>query len=244
MMARITMVWMAVALALPAFAAEYTFDSDGTEIHYTNDGTGEPVILIHGYTATGALNWKLPGIVRMLENDYRVIVPDVRGHGESAIPADGAYGVEAVEDIRRLMDHLELEQAHIVGYSMGGMITIKFATMYPERVKSAIVGGMGWVNPGSMGERGERYASVSQPMVETYAQFNQLETTPEEMKSLTMPLRVIVGTEDHGQLRRVDLWKTIEPDLDVVYVEGAEHVNCVMRPAFKTGIKEFLDVNR
>lgn len=244
MMRALSTVAAAVAFTLPCFAEEYTFDSDGTQIYYTNDGSGEPVILIHGYTATGALNWKLPGIARMLEEEYRVIIPDVRGHGESAIPADGKYGLEAVEDIRRLMHHLGLEQAHLVGYSMGGMLTIKFATLYPERVKSATIGGMGWVNPGSMGERGERYAKVSQPMIDTYAQFDQLETTAEDMETLTMPLRVIVGTEDHGQLRRVDLWKTIEPDLDVAYIDGAEHVNCVFNPDFKAAVKEFLDSNR
>jgi hypothetical protein len=53
-----------------------------------------------------------------------------------------------------------------------------------------------------------------------------------------------VGTEDHGQLRRVDLWKTIEPDLEVVYIEGAEHVNCVMKPEFKVAITEFLNAHR
>ena len=244
MMTRIATMLATAMLVFPAVAEEYTFDSNGTEIFYTNDGDGEPVILIHGYTATGALNWKLPGIARMLESDYRVIVPDVRGHGDSAVPADGVYGVEAVEDIRRLLDHLSIEKAHIVGYSMGGMITIKFATLYPDRVKSAVIGGMGWVDPGSMGERGERYANVSPPMIDTYAQFNQLETTAEEMKALAVPLRVIVGTEDHGQLRRVDRWKSIVPELEVVYVEGAEHVNCVMRPQFKTALKEFLDGNR
>lgn len=244
MNAKILLVAMAVAaVAWPAVGEEYTFDSNGTQIHYTNDGTGEPVILIHGYTASGALNWKMPGIVKLLKDDYRVIVPDVRGHGESAIPADGAYGIEAVEDIRRLMDHLGIDKAQICGYSMGGMITIKFAAMYPERVSSAVVGGMGWVNPGSMGERGEHYANVSQPMIETYDQFKQLETTAEEMGKLTMPLRVIVGTEDTGQLKRVDLWKTIAPDLDVVYVEGAEHVNCVFRPGFKTALREFVDAH-
>ncbi len=209
-------VCLALSLAVPATAEDHTFDSNGTELHYTNDGTGEPLILIHGYTATGALNWKLPGIVRMLETDYRVIVPDVRGHGDSAIPADGVYGVEAVEDIRRLMDHLGIDKALIAGYSMGGMITIKFCTLYPERVKAAVVGGMGWVNPGSMGERGENYAHVSQSMIESYDQFKQLETQPEEMKVLSMPMRVIVGTEDYGQLKRIDRWKTITPDLDVV----------------------------
>lgn len=226
-----------------AGAVEFTFDSRGTEIHYTIDGVGEPVILVHGYTSSSAMNWRFPGVVNLLDDDYRVIAPDVRGHGKSAVAADGKYGVEMVHDVARLMDHLGIEKAHIVGYSMGGMIAIKFATLYPERVKSAVVGGMGWVNPGSMGERGERYAKVSPVMAEVYDDFNELETTEAEMKALSMPLTVIVGTKDEGQLRRVERWQQFEPDLSVVYVEGASHASCVIKPEFRGAIKDFIDSN-
>jgi len=224
-----------------AIAEENTFDSNGTHISYRIDGEGEPVILIHGYTASGGLNWRMPGIVKLLQDDYQVIVPDVRGHGKTGPAPDGKYGMESVRDIIRLMDHLNIDQAHIVGYSMGGMMTIKLAVDYPDRVKSAIIGGMGWVWPGSMGEPGESFANVSDVLAQVYDGFKEYETTQEEMKTLSMPYTVIVGMQDPGQLHRVDRWKEFKPDLPVTYIKDAQHNSCVFRPDFKKALREFLD---
>jgi len=230
-----------ILIAACAVGEEFSFDSNGTRIAYRIDGEGEPVILIHGYTASGALNWRMPGIVRLLQDDYRVIVPDVRGHGKTGPAADGKYGMESVQDIIRLMDHLGIEKAHIVGYSMGGMMAIKLAVDYPDRVKSAVIGGMGWVEPGSMGERGERYEDVTPVLAKVYDGFKEYETAAAEMKAISVPFVVIVGMKDPGQLRRVDRWKTIQPDLPVVYIKDAQHNSCVFRPDFKKALKSFLD---
>jgi pimeloyl-ACP methyl ester carboxylesterase len=69
----------------------------------------------------------------------------LRGHGLSDKPHDPAqYGVEMVNDVVRLMDHLGIAKAHVVGYSMGGFITLKLLTMYPERLLSAAPCAAGW----------------------------------------------------------------------------------------------------
>lgn len=227
-------------LAAPAVAAEHFFDSDGVQIRYTNDGEGDPIVLVHGYQATGDLNWKMNGVVRLLQTNYRVITMDVRGHGKSADASDDAYGIAAVHDVIRLMDHLGIEKAHIGGYSMGGMITIKALTLYPERFKSAMVGGMGWVEPGSITPRTD---NLDDKYTKIYNAFDEYSTTAAEMQAIETPLQVIVGDEDHGQLRRVSRWQAIVPDLDVVYVEGASHINCNFRPAFREGIKAFFDAH-
>lgn len=121
------------------------FDSNGVKLFYQEQGAGEPVVLIHGFTLNGRLNWVLPGITSALSRDHRVITIDTRGHGRSDKPHDPAkYGLEMVEDIARLLDHLKIEKAHIVGYSMGAFITNKFVTTHPERVLSATLGGAGW----------------------------------------------------------------------------------------------------
>ena len=229
---------LTLVMSMQAVATEYYFDSDGVKIQFTSDGEGEPVILIHGYQATGSLNWKMPGIVRMLSDDYRVIVMDVRGHGKSEDAPDDAYGIEAVHDVVRLMDYIGIEKAHIAGYSMGGMITIKLVTMYPRRVRSAIIGGMGWVSPGSITPRTE---NPDDKFVKIFNGFTEYSTTEAEMQAIETPLTVIVGTKDEGQLRRVKQWQEIVPSLPVVYVEGAAHMNCVFRPGFKNAIREFLD---
>ncbi|MBI1321261.1 MAG: alpha/beta fold hydrolase [Candidatus Hydrogenedens sp.] len=121
------------------------FDSDGVQIYYTDQGEGEPVILVHGFAFNADLNWRSPGIIDALAKDYRVIALDNRGHGLSGKPHDpAAYGEEMPRDIIRLMDHLGIEKANVIGYSMGGFITLKLATMYPERLISAAPCGMGW----------------------------------------------------------------------------------------------------
>jgi len=126
--------------------SDQSFDSAGVKIHYTVEGHGEPVVLIHGFSSSGAVNWDLPGISKELARDYRVIVIDNRGHGKSAKPHDpDKYGIEMVEDVVRLLDHLGLKKAHVVGYSMGGFITNKLAVRHPDRLLSATLGGAGWM---------------------------------------------------------------------------------------------------
>lgn len=122
------------------------FDSNGVMIHYTDEGSGEPVILVHGFAVNADWNWRASGITDDLAKEYRVIALDNRGHGLSDKPHDpAAYGVEMVRDIVRLMDHLEIPKAHVIGYSMGGFITLKLATMYPERLLSAAPCASGWI---------------------------------------------------------------------------------------------------
>src|SRR5437764_612909 len=103
-------------------AKPQSFDSRGVKIHYTVEGQGAPVVLIHGLHSSADINWRVPGTIKTLAAHYRVIAFDVRGHGHSDKPdKDDAYGVEMAEDVVRLMDHLKIDKAHIVGYSMGGM---------------------------------------------------------------------------------------------------------------------------
>lgn len=140
----------AAATAKPAAAAKVkikpgSFDSDGVKIVYAEAGEGEPVILIHGFTASAAMNWIGPGIFDALAKNYHVIAIDNRGHGKSDKPHDpAAYGAVMVEDVRRLLDHLKIERAHLVGYSMGGFISNKFLAEHPQRVLTVTLGGAGW----------------------------------------------------------------------------------------------------
>ncbi len=135
-------------IAASAYAAEPQnayFDSNGVKLHYLTAGKGEPVVLIHGFSASAAVNWVLPGVFNDLAAHYRVIAIDNRGHGASGKPHEpDKYGINMVEDVVRLLDHLKIQQAHIVGYSMGGFITAKLVTTHPERIISATMGGAGW----------------------------------------------------------------------------------------------------
>jgi len=131
-------------------AEDFFFDSAGVKIHYTVEGKGEPVLLIHGFGADIRTNWSAPGIINELSDTFQVIAIDNRGHGRSEKPHDPrAYGMQMVEDSLRLLDHLRIPKAHVVGYSMGGRITCAIVGYHPERLRSAVLGGYGWYPPGN-----------------------------------------------------------------------------------------------
>ena len=150
------------AAAAPTSAS---FDANGVKIAYTVRGHGEPVVLIHGWLSCGWINWDLPGITDLLAKDHQVITLDMPGHGLSDKPTkEEAYGPELVEDVVRLMDHLKIKKAHIVGYSMGGIIAAKLAAKYPDRVLSAVLGGMGWLRKAGRNRRSLQRRRIQSPM--------------------------------------------------------------------------------
>jgi pimeloyl-ACP methyl ester carboxylesterase len=126
-----------------------TFDSNGVPIHYRDRGKGEAVVLVHGF-ALNLERWEAAGVPQKLEAaGYRAITIDCRGHGTSGKPHDpAAYGAEMSKDVVRLLDHLGIDKAHLVGYSMGGFVVNKARELHPERFHSLILGGSGWYRAG------------------------------------------------------------------------------------------------
>jgi pimeloyl-ACP methyl ester carboxylesterase len=130
----------------PVDAADEVFDSNGVKIRYVTEGKGEPVVLIHGWMADSSMwgrdqsgNTKLDTTGA---NGFQLIALDCRGHGKSDKPHDPEkYGPEMAADVVRLLDHLRLEKAHLIGYSSGAFIAGKVAATHPERVLSVVYGG-------------------------------------------------------------------------------------------------------
>jgi pimeloyl-ACP methyl ester carboxylesterase len=121
------------------------FQSDDVEIAYEVQGAGEPVLLVHGFASTARVNWVDTGWVRTLADaGYNVITFDNRGHGSSGKLYDPqAYGAAAMaEDARRLLDHLGISLAHVMGYSMGARIAAFLAIAHPDRVRSLVLAGL------------------------------------------------------------------------------------------------------
>jgi pimeloyl-ACP methyl ester carboxylesterase len=116
------------------------FDSDGVRIAYASYGKGETVVVLHGLT--GDMSYHSDLRRRLVENGFRVIQPDARGHGASDKPE--RYGTQMVDDVARLLDHLCIESTHLFGYSMGGDIADKFRELYPGRIRSLVLGGVGF----------------------------------------------------------------------------------------------------
>jgi len=143
--------------AIPA--PDHFFVSNGVRIRYVSVGQGEPIILIHGWAADAEM-WA--SAIQDLSRDYHVIALDCRGHGKSGKPTDPSqYGMEMVNDVVRLMDHLGIAKAHIVGYSMGGSITIKMLTANPQRFLTAVIGGSQGLS--AAGSRHSGYTAHQEP---------------------------------------------------------------------------------
>src|SRR5207247_2144914 len=120
-------------------------------IRYVEQGSGEPVVLVHGYTSYIERAWiennrNSPpfgeGVLNALAKNYHVIAFDLRGHGKSDKPHDPAkYGAQISQDIVRLLDHLRIPRAHIIGYSYGATNTATLLSTTPDRFITATLGG-------------------------------------------------------------------------------------------------------
>lgn len=124
----------------PADAADDVFDSDGVKIRYVTAGAGEAVVLIHGWMSDAGMWGRLD--TNPAAKEYQLIAPDMRGHGKSDKPHDAAkYDAAVAADVVRLLDHLKVEKAHLVGYSSGSFVAGKVAATHPHRVRSVVFGG-------------------------------------------------------------------------------------------------------
>ena len=127
-----------------------SFRSNGVEIAFadyqpTGPDKQAPILLIHGFASTHAVNWLFTQWIKTLTEDgRRVVIFDNRGHGQSEKLYDPAlYSLEAMaDDANALLDHLAIPRADVMGYSMGGRITAHIALDHADRVRSALIGGL------------------------------------------------------------------------------------------------------
>jgi pimeloyl-ACP methyl ester carboxylesterase len=152
---------IAAALGAPALvvAQDQFFESNGVRIHYREEGAGEPIVLIHGLGNSLESAWIETGVISAFAKDHRVIAFDSRGHGKSGKPSEpAAYGLEMPRDVVRLLDHLKVRRAHVVGFSQGAAIVGKLLTISSERVITAsFVGAPARVN---WAEADEKFAAA------------------------------------------------------------------------------------
>ncbi|OBZ16241.1 alpha/beta hydrolase [Bacillus sp. FJAT-27264] len=104
---------------------------EGSTICYSDQGKGEVIVLLHGFCGS-AEYWEK--VIPRLSSSYRVIAPDLRGHGESDAPL-GAYTIESMSgDVLALLDSLELSKVTLLGHSLGGYVALSFAQRYASRL--------------------------------------------------------------------------------------------------------------
>jgi non-heme chloroperoxidase len=123
----------------------FAVSKDGAHIAYEITGEGKPALLVHGFASSREQNWRSTGwIDRLARDGYRVVSFDCRGHGHSDKPHTPAgYGHHMIGDVLAVMHASGLPDAYFMGYSMGAMLTIRFLMLYPERVRRAVVAGIG-----------------------------------------------------------------------------------------------------
>jgi pimeloyl-ACP methyl ester carboxylesterase len=116
--------------------------NDGLRIHYEVTGSGEPLTLYHGLTGSGE-RWRDTGYVAGLADDYRLILIDARGHGESDKPQDQvAYGRRhQAADVVAVLNDLKIESTRFWGHSMGGGVALTLGRHHPDRVSALVVTG-------------------------------------------------------------------------------------------------------
>lgn len=121
---------------------ERFIDSAGVQLRYIEKGSGNPVILVHGYSVDLEFQWVDSGVFDSLASNFQVFAYDNRGHGKSQkFYSRDEYGIELANDVFRFMDARKIEKAHIVGYSMGAMIVARCLAMKQGRFLSATLGG-------------------------------------------------------------------------------------------------------
>ncbi len=152
--ALLMLVAIGCAMFTQAQSADSVFDSNGVKIRYVTEGKGEAVVLIHGWMS----DVKMWGPKLTPFEGFKLIALDCRGHGQSEKPHDlTKYGAEMAADVVRLLDHLKIKKAHLIGYSMGSFIAGKVAAKHPDRVLSIIYGGQA---PLLIGEAGSEEIDV------------------------------------------------------------------------------------
>lgn len=244
-----------------------TFNSDGVEIAYLDEGAGDPLLLIHGFASNSQVNWVDTGWVRELTRaGFRVVAIDNRGHGRSAKLRDPAhYGAPIMaEDARRLLDHLGIARADVIGFSMGARITAFLAITHPQRVRSAIFGGLGINMVRGMAGTGPIANALEAPSIDdvtnatarTFRAFAEQTKsdlkalaacirssrdpiTAEALGTLRMPVLVAVGTLDVVGGSARDLAALI-PGAEALDIPDRDHMKSVGDRTHKEGVLAFL----
>lgn len=234
---------------------------DGVKIAFTDEGKGEPIVLLHGFISSGN-SWNKTILKKvLLEKGYRVIVPDLRGNGNSDKPHDSnAYANDAeIKDLQLLADYLKLDSYKAVGYSRGAILLAKLLTK-DKRITKAVIGGMGldFTNPNwgrrimfakafggeeplnEITEGAVNYAkSINADLkVLSLLQHHQPVTSIQELQQIKTPVLVLAGDQDIDNGKPADLQKYL-PNSSLKIISG-DHNNTYKEEGFSEAAITFL----
>jgi len=247
------------------------FQHDGFDFAFVDRhpgrGSAEPVLLIHGFASNHFTNWVSPGWMKTLADaGYRPIAFDNRGHGETSKSYDpAAYTPEKMaSDAVALLDHLEIETAHVMGYSMGARISAFMALAEPHRVATLVFGGLGIGMVDGVGDWDPIAAALlaEDPSQTTHARGRSFRSFADQTKSdrralaacimtsrtlltegqvarIAQPTLIAVGTKDDIAGSGKEL-AAIMPNAIAFDIESRDHMLAVGDKTFKARVLDFL----
>lgn len=248
-----------------------SFRHDGFDIAFVDRpperGSGEPVLLIHGFASNHFTNWVSPGWMKTLADaGYRPIALDNRGHGESSksYDPDDYTPRKLASDAAALLDHLDIGTAHVMGYSMGARISAFLALAEPQRVATLVFGGLGigmvdgvgdW-DPIAAALVADDPSATTHPRGRAFRAFadqtrsdrralaacistSRQELSEADMARIAQPTLIAVGTKDDIAGSARDL-AALMPNAVAFDIEGRDHMLAVGDKTFKARVTEFL----
>jgi pimeloyl-ACP methyl ester carboxylesterase len=244
-----------------------SFHNGTVEIAYLDEGEGDPILLVHGFASSKNVNWVYPAWVSELKkNGRRVVALDNRGHGDSTKLYDPApYSIaEMAGDVVALMDHLDIARADVMGYSLGARMTAWLGLNAPQRLRSAILGGIGiaMIEGGGPGENvvqaleAPSLEDVTDPVGRTFRAFADQTRSDrlalaaclrgsrglmkrEEAARISVPVLIAVGTTDEVAGSAAALGRII-PGSEVLDIPNRDHMRAVGDKVYKAGVIDFL----
>ncbi len=224
-------------------------------LHYTRQGSGPPLLLLHGNGEDGGY---FVHQTEYFSRHYTVYALDTRGHGQSPRGAGPFTMARFAQDLLDFMDEQKLERAHLLGFSDGGNIALTFALLHPERVDRLVLNGAN-LDPGGVKPviqipivLGYRLASLfagRSPEARLHAEIlglmvNEPRIPPEALKELRLPVLVIAGTRDMIREAHTRMIAGALPDSRLVLIPGDHFIAARNPEAFNQAVEVFLNENK
>ncbi|MDX8342225.1 alpha/beta hydrolase [Rossellomorea sp. YZS02] len=230
-------------------------------LHTEVYGEGEPVVFLHTGLQAGTTDFVKQR--EALQQSRKVIVPDLRGHGKSVSHDFSNYFEDAADDLRDTLDHLQVEKVHVVGCSLGGLVGLRFAKKFPDRLRSLTLSGITSDKPDNWKEMHAQDVQFQRELLENTEFTSQLDLQHEsdwrqfiymardedwypfddtsDLGSITVPILFMVGEGNQAEVATAAKYQSLHNDLHVCVIPFASHLVHEEKPDIYTGVLgEFL----